>query len=297
MQAPDDAGRVRLPGGRGLGWAAWGPPEGAPVLFLSGAAMGRSLGFADGALLARVGARVISVDRPGLGASDPDPGRTLAGWPGDVAALCAALGLEQARMVAVSQGAPFAYACAAAGLPAALAVVSGQDDFAHPPTRALLHPEVAGLAAAAQEDPDAVEATFAASGGPDVIWDLVRRTSSAVDLAVYTAPAFAAAYRRALEEGFAQGAAGYARDLRLAVGPWPFAVQDIACPVDLWYGAHDASAVHSPDHGALLAARLPAARRHVVADAGGSLLWTHAERVLGTLLAHRPTPRSVRTRP
>ena len=107
------------------------------------------------------------------------------------------------------------------------------------------------------------------------------------DLAVYRQPVFAAAYRRALDEAFAQGAAGYARDTALAMGRWGIGLSDIAVPVDLWYGQEDTG--HSPDHGAGLTSRIPGAVRHLVPEAGGSVLWTHAEQVLRTLLAHAPT--------
>jgi pimeloyl-ACP methyl ester carboxylesterase len=83
--------------------------------------------------------------------------------------------------------------------------------------------------------------------------------------------------------GFAQGAAGYARDFVLATSDWPFDPSAIRVPVDLWYGGHDTSTVHSPDLGVELARRIPGARRHLLPEAGGSLLWTHAEEILASL--------------
>jgi pimeloyl-ACP methyl ester carboxylesterase len=65
---------------------------------------------------------------------------------------------------------------------------------------------------------------------------------------------------------------------------WPFDLAAITVPVDLWYGGHDASTVHSPDSGVTLAARIPSARRWFLADAGGSLQWSYAEPVLTSLL-------------
>ena len=66
------------------------------------------------------------------------------------------------------------------------------------------------------------------------------------------------------------------------MGRWPLALAEITIPVDLWYGAEDTG--HSPDNGAFLATRIPGAHRHVVPEAGGSLLWTHAEPILVRLL-------------
>jgi pimeloyl-ACP methyl ester carboxylesterase len=281
---PRQRGAVGLEDGRALAWAAWGPADGAPVLFFAGAATGRSLGFgAD--LLDRLNVRLLSVDRPGLGASDPDPARTLSDWSGDVEQLGQALGLVDVRIVGFSQGAPFALACAADGLPTSVAIVSGQDDLRHPAFAGLLDPEVAGLLQAVASDPDGIEANIADSANAEMLWTLIGAYSSEIDLAVYRAPAFEAAFRKALAEGFAQGAAGYARDFVLATGTWPFAVEAIRVPVHLWYGASDTSTVHSPDHGAELARRIPGAHRHLILGAGGALLWTHAEAILSALLS------------
>lgn len=78
----------------------------------------------------------------------------------------------------------------------------------------------------------------------------------------------------------------------LAMGRWPFALDEIAVPVDIWYGEQDTG--HSPDNGALLAARVPGARRHVVPGNGGALLWTHPEPILTCPLEEAVTGRQTR---
>ncbi|SEG76877.1 Pimeloyl-ACP methyl ester carboxylesterase [Thermomonospora echinospora] len=277
---PVRLGESRLPGGRLLGWAEWGPPGGIPVLLSPGAATSRWLGFGGGAL-DRLGVRLISVDRPGLGASTPAPGRTFADHAADIRELAALLGLGRPAMVANSQGTPFALACAAEGVVAGLAVVSGADEVAAPEFADALPGDLRGLVETVTSDPVRAEGVFAGFG-PQAMWDMVMGGSPQSDLAVYQDPAFASAYRRALEEGFAQGPQGYARDTVLAMGRWPFDLASIAVPVDLWYGEEDTS--HSPDNGATLATRIPGATRHVIPGIGGAVLWTHAEPILRTLL-------------
>ena len=66
----------------------------------------------DLAVLARAGVRRITVDRPGVGFSDPHPGRTLLDWPDDVCALADALGLDTFAVLGTSGGGPYAAACA-----------------------------------------------------------------------------------------------------------------------------------------------------------------------------------------
>jgi len=279
----DDPGRVgacRLSDGRLLGWAEWGPADGVPVVLCPGAGTSRWLGFGAGVVPA-LGVRLVSVDRPGLGVSSPEPGRGFSDFAGDVGQLCVLRGLGRPAVVGNSQGAPFALACAEAGVASALAVVSGADEVAAPEFAAVLPADLRGLVERAADDPAGAEAFFAGFRA-EAMWRMVMGGSPACDRAVYQDDGFAAAYRRSLDEGFVQGAAGYARDTVLAMRRWPFALDEIAVPVDIWYGEEDSS--HSPDHGAWLATRVPGARHHVVPGAGGSLLWTHAEAILTALL-------------
>lgn len=278
---PARLGETRLPDGRLLGWAEWGPRDGVPVLLCPGAATSRRLGFGAGVVDA-LGVRLISVDRPGLGASTPAPGRTFADFAADVRALCALRGLGRPAVVGNSQGAPFALACAEAGVACALSLVSAADEVAAPEFAAALPAELRALTERAVRDPAATEEFFAGFDA-EAMWDLVMGGSPVCDLAVYRGPEFSTAYRRALAEGFTQGAgAGYARDTVLAMGRWPFTLDAITVPVDIWYGEQDTS--HSPDKGALLATRLPQAHRRVVPGIGGAVLWTHAEAILTSLL-------------
>ncbi|MEU4426162.1 alpha/beta hydrolase [Actinoplanes sp. NPDC024001] len=272
-----------MPGGRHLAWAEWGPPDGVPVLFCPGAATGRSLAFGSH-LVDGLGVRLLSVDRPGLGGSDPAPGRGLLDFAADVADLVRLRELREVRGVGFSQGTPFLLACAASGILTAAAVVAGTDELAHPSFAAALTPDVTAMVEAVRSDPAAAERFFAGFGDADGFWQRILAMAAGPDRAVYTDPVFEGAYRHAMAEALAPGPAGYARDTVLASARWPFEPAQIRVPVDLWYGAADTSPVHSPDFGASLAARLPHARRHLVPDAGGALLWTHAADILRTLL-------------
>jgi len=283
VAGPERLGTTKLPDGRSLGWAEWGPEKGIPVLFFSGAGMSRCLGFGVD-VVAKLGVRLIGVERPGLGASDPQPERTLEAWAEDVRRFAQAHELGAFGVVGFSQGAPFALSCAAAGITAAAAVVAGTDELANPGFVEMLDPDIAKLLSFAATEPAKFESSFAHIGNAETLWQLILGMIGDVDRRVYTDPAFESGYRRALEEGFSQGAGGYARDLLLSMRAWPFDPADIDVPVDLWYGAQDISTVHSPDQGALLARRIRGARRRVLPEAGGSLLWTHARDILASLV-------------
>ena len=279
---------MRLRDGRTLAWFEWGPVNGLPVVFCTGAAMSGWLGFGANALPA-LGMKLMAIDRPGLGASDPQPGKTLASWVDDVGQFIAANGLQNVTAVGFSQGAPFALALAGHHLVRAVAIVSGTDQLAHPPLTSLLHPEVARMIQAVQQDAAAFERHVAQMATPEWLWGLILQMSGERDRALYLGhAAFREAYRRCLREGFSQGAQGYARDLVNALGPWPIEPERITLPVDLWYGRADASPVHSPDFGATLALRLPDASRTVDPAEGGSILWARARDILTKLRFHVP---------
>ncbi|MFO7562268.1 MAG: alpha/beta hydrolase [Enhygromyxa sp.] len=280
---PCRRGKTRLAKGRSLGWAEWGDERGRPVLLFPGAGTSASLGFGV-EVLDRLEVRLIGVDRPGLGLSDPAPGRTLIDWAEDIAALIDARKLGPTPAVGFSQGGPFALACAAAGVVRAAAIVSGSDELAAPELRDSLPEPLQALLDHVALEPDAAELDFRKLDA-ERMWRMILDGSAPEDRGVYLQPSFAAVLRRALAEGFSHGADGYARDTVLAMSRWPFDLGSIRVPVDLWYGGRDTSFVHSPDFGESLARRIPNASRTLVADAGGSLLWTHAAAILGRLLA------------
>jgi pimeloyl-ACP methyl ester carboxylesterase len=274
---------LTLPDRRRLAFRAYGPDDGAPVLFVPGAASGSAMRFGT-ALLDGCGVRLISVDRPGLGGSDPDPGKTLASVGADLRRLADDLG-GPLPVVANSQGAPFALAAALAGAASRLVLVSPSDEVAHPPVTAGLPEPVRALVAAVAADPEGAAARFAAFSAP-AFFDFVLSDHPASDAPVYGDPGFRALLRAALDEGFGAGPAGYARDTVLAMRPWGLPLDALAVPVTVLFGADDV--VHSPDLGATLAARIPAAERVVVPGVGGSLLWARPELVLAA--AVRPAP-------
>lgn len=286
--SPPERLRVMLLGdGRRLAWSEWGPADGRPLLFCSGAGMSGWIGFGAGDL-PELGMRLLAPDRPGLGRSDPHPAKTLSSWADDVRELIAEEGLRDPLAVGFSQGGPFALALAGKRLVRAVAIVSGQDDLSHPRLRPHLDPAVAAMVEAARSAPESFEAQVAASATPDWLWKLILETSCEQDRALYRSEPFGSAFERSLREGFARGAAGYARDLAIALGPWPTDPERIEVPVDLWYGARDTSPVHSPDFGVTLASRIPTASLILDPQEGGSILWTRSRDILRSLEERAP---------
>ncbi len=275
---------LTLSDGRRLGWHEWGAPAGRIVIFCSGAGMAGAIPF-GGAAAERLGLRIVAVDRAGLGASDADPEKSFRSWSADVAALLAYLGEDNALAMGFSQGAPFALALADAGAAKAVALVSGQDELSAPEVLSQLPEPVANMVQLAKDDPARLEADIAASATAEWLWQMIETMSGPQDRAYYAGEAFAPLYRAALADGFRQGAAGYARDTRLAMEPWPFRVEEIACPVALWFGLADTSPVHSPDFGATLNGRFVNSTLHQLEGEGSAILWSHADAILEDLAA------------
>lgn len=231
--------QVTLPDGRRLGYADYGDPGGFPVLYFHGFPGSRleaSL-VADEALSRRV--RLIAVERPGYGLSDPQPGRRLLDWPADVAALVDALGLERFSILGASGGGPYALACAFSpaarlkrvGLAAGLAPLrEGQLKPASRLGMLLVRGAFpllqALLASQARRHPGRVVA-------------LAARLLSAADREVLRRPEVNAVFQRSLQEAFRQGSAGMEGDMAIYGSLWGFRLQEVRFPVELWHGEAD----------------------------------------------------------
>jgi len=103
---------LTLKDGRALGYLDVGPADGAPVFHFHGHGSSRleALVLADAAH--KAGVRVIALDRPGIGYSDPREGDRLLDWPSDVAEAADQLGIARFAVQGMSAGGPYALACA-----------------------------------------------------------------------------------------------------------------------------------------------------------------------------------------
>ncbi len=265
--------------GRRMAYASYGPDSGEPAVFIAGAGCGRRMAFGL-EMLDKAGVRLISVDRPGIGMSTPDQGKTLDSVGADLAAMIDTIVGRPVPVVANSQGAPFGLALAATGRASRLVLVSPIDDLGHPAVAAQLAPAHREFVAAIAADPEAAMQDLSGCT-PTALFDMIMADYPVSDAAVYDHADFRAMLRAALDEGFAQGAAGYARDTVLATSPWPTHLLSPGVDVHVVFGADDT--VHSPDLGATLAARIPGATHSVIAGVGGALLWAHPDLVIDRL--------------
>ena len=130
VEKPRAEGRFYLPNGRRLGFAEYGDPSGAVVLWCHGTPGARRQFPPLGRRAAeKLGLRVVVVERPGSGLSDPHAYGAMADWATDMAEVADALGAERLGVVGLSGGGPYALACGAvpplAARVAAVAVLGG----------------------------------------------------------------------------------------------------------------------------------------------------------------------------
>jgi pimeloyl-ACP methyl ester carboxylesterase len=277
---------LTLPDGRRLGYHEYGDPTGTPVVSCHGGLLcGLDAAAYDGAART-AGIRLISPDRPGLGASSPDPGRTTADWAADLTALLDHLTVAHAGMLGWSMGGQYALAGAAL-IPDRVTrtvVVAGALPLDDTATFAQLNPMDRRLTRLAQHHPHVARDVFAALG------DLARHHPSA--WAHVTERAAAPDERGALEAlpdaGLAQAAAlalapgdGMVEEYRAWARPWGFAPEDVTGEVTVWHG--DADTLVPAAWGEALAARIPGARLTRVAGAGHFVACTHTAEVLADL--------------
>src|ERR1700728_44925 len=103
---------IRLPDGRHLAYRVAGPSNGFPLLFFHGLAQSRLTVHPDTSIIEKLGIRLVTIDRPGIGLSSPRQHRTLLHWPQDVLAVVNHLKISQFAILGHSAGAPYVAACA-----------------------------------------------------------------------------------------------------------------------------------------------------------------------------------------
>jgi pimeloyl-ACP methyl ester carboxylesterase len=272
---------LSLPDGRRLAWAEWGRADGPAALLLH-RSPGSRLFDPDPSATAAAGVRLLTMDRPGYGGTDPvvDPRRTDVA--GDVAALAGALGLERVALLGWSGGGQFAVEAAATlgdRVRSLSLLATPAPDEEIPWVAEQFRPMAAGVRA----DPIAAVASIqdAVRWYPDNPDAVVAFDACAADTEVRGRLGVNAALTIMMREGAHQGGAGMAFDVVAGARGDSFRFGHVRGPVKLWYG--DADPI-GPEHGRWYADRLAGTTLTVLPGAGHLLPITHWTAILEAAL-------------
>ncbi len=284
-----------LPDGRDLGFDDVGDPAGVPVLFVHGTPDSRRARHPDDAVAAVAGIRLVSVDRPGFGASTAHAAGTVGSFADDAVALADHLGIASWRPFAWSGGATYALAIGARH-PSRVdrtAVAAGLVPFEAYATEGILDDADGGRHLVAELGAELGPAGLAEMAAPmlvpypcdealaldHVTEQLTPDRRSALDAIPGAVEALAAG----VLDSVASGMGGVIRDLELQVEPPDVSWSAATAPVDLWYGSRDATA--PPAFGEWWAEALPDATLHVFPGDGHLIALTRWADILRLLVA------------
>lgn len=280
---------MTLRDGRTLSYAQHGALSGTPVFFLHGNPGSRLMRHPDERIAERLGARIITLDRPGYGLSTYQPKRRLLDFPNDLAQLADELGIDRFYLFGVSAGGPYVVATAykLGGRVLKAAVVSGAAPFnrlspyrdvnrtyatlytaAHWPSF-MLKPLMASHIQRELADPDAA----------------LRRSYgylSASDRTILDQPAFREQVKRFGAEATRNGIQGVVQEVKILVAPWGFRLRNVRTRMHLWYWKDDT--VVPPQMGRYLEQHLPNPVGHFLPGGGHFSIFTHWHEIIQALV-------------
>jgi pimeloyl-ACP methyl ester carboxylesterase len=267
---------VQLREGAVIAFEEYGDANGVPVIFCHGWPSSRTMARLTDEPAHELGVRMISPDRPGISGSSLQPNRKLIDWPLIVERLTDQLGVGEFRMLAISGGAPYAYATAAA-MPErvrAIAIVGGAPPMAELADADGLLPLYRWMLALYRARPRLLRTLFYLARPilsvrppvrfrPLLLKMLMLRPCDAESLR--DAAAFEAIFE-SQRRAWRASAKGVMADAQIYAQPWGFSFEDIRVPVRLWHGKQDrAFSFHLAEE---VAKRLPDCNTRFIDNAG-----------------------------
>jgi pimeloyl-ACP methyl ester carboxylesterase/DNA-binding CsgD family transcriptional regulator len=238
--------RVVLSDGRRLAYRDYGARSG-PVMLAFHEGVGSSLLPSEtDALAQRLGVRVICVERPGFGQSDPRPDYSFDGVADDMVELCDQLGVEKVRLAAILSGAPSAIQTAIRLGPRAerLLLCSGRPPRPYE-RKDRPHNAMTLFRERIQNAPWVIETFYALVRlqlSPDLVARVIRRTAgfSPGDAAfIEDHPETANFIAGYVGECLAHSSRGTSDEVRAFRRAQNFTAAELTTPVIVWHGEED----------------------------------------------------------
>ena len=285
-----DRDAVLLGDGRRLRYAEAGPRDGIPVVYCHGAIGTPLTGSVDLDTIAwDLGVRHIAVSRPGIGGSDPAPGRTLLDFAADLRQLADALELGRFFVVGVSAGGPYALAAGheLGERVQRLAVCSSLSALCAPHRTPGMQRRIR-LALGAIASAPGLCAAIGDSALPvirrhPVLLSHVIAAHAAPEERMHLQqPGERQAASASFLEASGESVRGMIDDYLTYSRPWGFEAAGVAVPVHLWHGLKDP--IVPVEHALQLASTLPDCRVFFDADEGHHFFRRRLAEILAVLI-------------
>jgi pimeloyl-ACP methyl ester carboxylesterase len=219
------------------------------VIFCHGWPSSRTMARLTDEAARDLGIRIISPDRPGISGSSLQPNRKLSDWPQVVERLADHLGIGEFRMLAISGGAPYAYATARA-MPErvrAIAIVSGAVPIVDLADRQGLLRLYRWMLTLYQRRPQLLRRLFLLarpilSLRPPVRFRPLVLKMLMLQLCDEESLRDSAAFEAVFESqrrAWRKSAEGVMADAQIYAQPWGFPIEEVRVPVRLWHGKQD----------------------------------------------------------
>jgi pimeloyl-ACP methyl ester carboxylesterase len=283
---------LALNDGGHIAYGEYGDAQGTPVFFYHGWPSSRTMAELTDTAARDLGVRIISPDRPGISRSSFQSNRRLLDWPVVLRQLADHLELERFHILAISGGAPYAYASAWA-MPERVRAIAGASGA--PPILELsdhsgLLKLYRWMLALHRTRPKLLRKLFYVAK-PIALMRMPIRFRPALlrllhpsDAAVLRDNAAFEACFESARRAWRGSVEGVAIDAQIYADPWGFRLEDISVPVRLWHGKQDRA--FSFRVAEEVAGRLPNCTARYVEDAGHfSLPIRHMREILKDLIA------------
>ncbi len=274
-----------------IAFTEYGDPSGVPVFFCHGWPSSRTMAELTDDAARDLGIRIISPDRPGIRDSDASPNRTLLDWPPLLADLASHLKIDRFRILAISGGAPYAYASgwATPERVHSIAIVSGAPPISELADRSGLLSLYNRLLALYHWQPELLRVLFhvgrpfASIRMPLRIRPLLLKLLPPADARVLRdARSFDSCFESA-RQAWRSSADGIMTDAEIYAKPWGFPIEEVRVPVRLWHGKKDRTFAFQLAEQ--IAERLPVCTLRLIDEAGHySLPIRHTREILADLI-------------
>jgi pimeloyl-ACP methyl ester carboxylesterase len=295
--------QLHLADGRCLDYLEVGDPAGAPAVYLHGTPSSASEARWLHRAASEQGVRLVSLDRPGYLGSEPRLDASLVGGAEAVVSLARALRLGRFAVVGFSGGAPYALAAAhlapaevtVAHLGGGICSLADAADYGLAWWRRL----VFGLTAWAPVVSVPLLGFMLGRvgrklqgrlGAPDEaaleLFEGAARGAQIAAVIEYVQSSDAEELRSEISDYIAATGATKAvvADMVAVARPWPFELDSVATPVEIWHGRDDPAV--PVGFAEAMAASLPNGRAHLFEGEGHFVFHTHADAVAASIREH-----------